>query len=220
MHLAHSLGLKISCCPVFEFKGPNNASPRMLPHNFVSLIIVTKSYRQHNDNRLAVRHVEPQQNTAESPPSLLLLLLLIQRHAQRRNHGQIHHRRHSHKVLNPNPHEPISPLPFISRERKGGGKKLTVSLSAKISRMLKMLREMCATGSPPKVTLAERSYQVPRTSSSTCRPSDSFLKATVDSLARTVAVRGEEWGRVGREGKGREGKGREGKGNEGMVLRG
>lgn len=76
---------------------------------------------------------------------------------------------------------------------------LTVSLSAKISLMLKMLREMCATGSPPKVTLAERSYQVPRTSSSTCLPSDSFLKATVDSLARTaVIVRrgfgGEGWG--------------------------
>ena len=101
--------------------------------------------------------------------------------------------------------------------KKRGEKKLTVSLSAKISLMLKMLREMCATGSPPKVTLAERSYQVPRTSSSTCRPSDSFLKVTVDSLARTVAVRGEEWGRMGKR---REGKGREGKGNEGVVLRG
>ena len=54
--------------------------------------------------------------------------------------------------------------------------------------MLKMLREMCATGSPPKVTLAERSYQVPRTSSSTLRPSDSFWKERVDSLVRTARV--------------------------------
>lgn len=51
--------------------------------------------------------------------------------------------------------------------------------------MLKMLREMCATGSPAKVTLAERSYQVPRTSSSTFLPSDSFWKERVDSLVRT-----------------------------------
>ena len=78
----------------------------------------------------------------------------------------------------------------------GGGErkqKPTVSLSAKISLMLKMLREMWATGSPPKVTLAERSYQVPRTSSSTCLPSASFVKVTVDSLVRTVGglVRGQ-----------------------------
>ena len=67
-----------------------------------------------------------------------------------------------------------------------------------------MLREMCATGSPPKVTLAERSYQVPRTSSSTCLPSDSFLKVTVDSLVRILVVvredfRGVWWREMERE---------------------
>ena len=91
--------------------------------------------------------------------------------------------------------EPYEPFPLTVVQRIG----LTVSLSAKISLMLKMLREMCATGSPPKVTLAERSYQVPRTSSSTFLPSDSFLKVTVDSLARTVVVR-ERLGESGKRG--------------------
>ena len=92
------------------------------------------------------------------------------------------------------PYEPSSPRLYTSKDRRKE-EKLTVSLSAKISLMLKMLREMCATGSPPKVTLAERSYQVPRTSSSMFLPSDSFLKVTVDSLARTVVVLERELGR-------------------------
>ena len=83
------------------------------------------------------------------------------------------------------------PTPPITKEEKKSKTKrkdrtgLTVSLSAKISLISNILREMCATGSPPKVTLAERSYQVPRTSSSMSLPSDSFLKVTVDALVRT-----------------------------------
>lgn len=69
---------------------------------------------------------------------------------------------------------------------------LTVSLSAKISLTLKKLRDICATGCPPQVMLAERSNQSPFTSISTWRLSDALVNSTWDLEPITMALSTQE----------------------------
>jgi hypothetical protein len=74
---------------------------------------------------------------------------------------------------------------IIAKSTPGAHLTKYVCLSAKISRMLKKLLEMCATACPPQVISADRSNQSPLTSISTGRPSAAFLNTTWDFVEST-----------------------------------
>ncbi len=110
--------------------------------------------------------------------SLGLVLALIQTNADCGNQGQIDAWGYCDKILCEETYVSTQDAQIDAANRLLTQR--TVCLSPKIWRTLKKLLEMCATGRPPKVILADRSNQSPVTSNSISLPSDWFWRWTVD----------------------------------------